>query len=504
MPIVTIQTNNLRTTSEAAYGELLQNVLHSAGVLIPAPCGGNHTCGKCLVYASGVLSEPDEREQKFLAGKQAGLRLSCFAEVLGDCNITLPEDGAQNIITRFDAEGIHLDPIYDGEFGAAFDIGTTTIAGYLFSRDQSEPNSICGEINEQQGFGADVMTRIAYANEHTEKALSGTIRNQLGRLLVGLCESAAIAVQQVSALVITGNTTMLHLLTELPVRSLAIAPFHTESLFGAWHMLELGAAGYCRAYLPHCISAYVGADITCGILASGLMDRKDTTFFVDVGTNGEMVLQKDGSLVCCSTAAGPAFEGAGISAGSCAIAGAINRVWVEENKIHYTTLENIEAKSICGSGLIEAVASGLQTGLIDRNGRIVQNADSGYSIADSGITLTQSDIRQLQLAKGAIRAGMDSLMHEYHAAYDELSQVILCGGFGSYLDPVASGEIGLIDPGCVDRTVAIGNAAGKGASMILQSKQSLEQSRRIAKMTKTVELSTSKYFMKRFIQMMRF
>lgn len=504
MPVVTIQSRNTRKTIIASKGELLQDVLHSAGVFVSSPCGGNHTCGKCRVYAAGSLSEMGKHESTLLFGAPKGTRLSCFASVLGDCSIRIPDEGAQKIVTEFRTETMELNPIYSGSYGVAFDIGTTTIAGYLFSRERQEPICVCGEMNDQRIFGADVMTRIAYANEHTEKTLSEAIRSQLGRLLCQMCIQAGISTNDISAAVLTGNTTMLHLLTDLPVRSLAIAPFHTVSLFGDWHALKLGEAGEIEAYLPRCISAYVGADITCGILASGLFHSEENAFLIDAGTNGEIVLRYHNALVCCSTAAGPAFEGAGISQGSCAVCGAINKVDFRDGKVRYSALCDAPAVSVCGSGLIEAVAAFLQAGWVDRSGRMIRHEENRIEIGNSGVFLTQGDIRQLQLAKGAIRAGMDTLVRECATEYDQLQSVLLCGGFGSYLDPLACVEIGLIDAQCLGKTVAIGNAAGKGAAMILQSREAFAQALSIADAAKTIELSSNAYFMKRFIQAMRF
>ncbi len=484
-------------------GTGLIEAMRSTGLPLDFPCGGNHACGKCRVTASGELSAPSPEELALLGGASGGVRLACFAKILGDCFVTLPSQDGDRIETDYFPDTAPLEPIYSGDLGAAFDIGTTTVVGYLFSREEKRTLAVVGEMNRQSRYGADVLSRIDYASRNTVEPLQVLICRQLGDMLRRLCRDAGVEDSRVSGLCVTGNTTMLHLAAGLDPRSLSMAPFRPQSLFGT--TLALGLPGFpgLPAYLPPCISAYVGADITCSILASGLLSQPGCVLLVDAGTNGEMALKTDRGFYCCATAAGPAFEGAGISCGSSARTGAISQVSLEPGGLRCTVIGGGQAASLCGSGLIDAVACLLETGDIHPKGRI--RPDRGGELLLSGdVRLTQRDIRQLQLAKGAIRGGIDTLLDAAGIGYGQLDGVILCGGFGSWMDPASAERIGLLPAGLARRTAAIGNAAGTGAGRILQSASLVEEAGRIAAVAQVVELSSSKLFQKRYIEAMNF
>lgn len=494
------------TTGELAVnpGISLMEALHRLDAPVSFPCGGGHACGKCRVLAEGALSAMTNAERDLLAGAPEGTRLACFAQVDGDCSVTVRTERDDRIATDFSGGGT-LEPIYDGALGAAFDIGTTTVVGYLFSRSSWRPLATVGQMNRQGRFGADVLSRIDYAHSHSVEPLRQLICTQLDEMLRELCAQAAVPTEQVSGLCVTGNTTMLHLAAGIDPYPLSQAPFTPETLFGGWYDLKLPSFPGVQAYLPRCISAYVGADITCSTLAANLPARPGTVLLVDVGTNGEMVLKtKDGDLYCCATAAGPAFEGAGISHGSSACSGAVSAVTVENGELHVTVIGGGEARSLCGSGLIDAAAALLETGAMDYRGRLrPELRQEGAPIAGT-VCLTQADVRQLQLAKGAIRGGMDALLEDAGVSYDVLDEIVFCGGFGSYLNPVSAGAIGLIPPELASRTVAIGNGAGTGAGRILQDRTRLTAAANIVARARVVELSGSKSFQKRYIEAMNF
>lgn len=504
MAIVTIEYKGKIVKYQAKDGMTILEALQASGTDVSFPCGGNHTCGKCRVEAHGTLTQMGANEAYLLAGSTANVRLACFAKIVGDCTVkVLPEKKGERILVDFMAGGA-LDPIYNGGYGIAVDIGTTTVVGYLFAHDSQNPLAVCGEINRQQAFGADVLSRIDYCNHHTVKFLSDLIRKQLSDIAEQLCVKAEIEREAVCCFCVTGNTTMLHLLDGLEPRTLALAPFTPVSLFDCWTDWRFNGFKNAPIYLPPCISSYIGADITCSTLASGIAEKEDTELLVDIGTNGEMVLRTPDHMVCCSTAAGPAFEGAGISSGTSAHSGAINTVGISGDRIVYTTIDDVPAVGICGSGLIDAIYVMHRLGIIDSSGRMGVKYEGSYVIGDSGISLTQADVRAFQLAKGAIRGGMDTLMHECDLKYSELSKIVLCGGFGSYIDTRSAEGIGLIPPGFAEKTIAIGNAAGTGAGQILQSRERLVEAQRIAYEAEAVELSYSKYFTKRYVQCMTF
>lgn len=505
MATVTISHAGRQSVAEVATGANLLKVLQDADVSTSFPCNGNHTCGKCRVIVSGAVSPMDEQERLLLGAAADSMRLACFTTVLGDCSVTMPRSGGnEQIAVDYSADDAALEPIYSSGYGVAVDIGTTTVVGYLFRHDSKEPLGVVGEMNKQKTFGADVLSRIVYCNEHTVRPLCQIIRRQIAGICGQLCEKAGIALDEIRALCVTGNTTMLHIFAGLEPRSLAYAPFTPLSLFGDWQEFHLDGMPKTEIYLPRSISAYVGADITCSLLASGICRKTDNVLLVDIGTNGEMGLRTADGLECCSTAAGPAFEGAGISCGSSACEGAINTVAVADGHVVYTTIGDGPAQSICGSGLIDAVAALLQVGEILPKGRFREKGAASVPIGDSGLMLTRNDIAQLLLAKGAIRAGMDTLLQHCKVEYKDLDHIVFCGGFGSYIDPHSAELIGLIPPGFAGKTIAIGNAAGTGASRILQSKQLAREAMGIATKAHAVELSTDPLFKPNYVKAMRF
>lgn len=484
-------TVHIKTESDIfqiEYGSpvLLSRVLADAGLASPMPCGGRGTCGKCRLRAAGALSPISPEELLHLTEQERteGIRLACRSYATGDCTIYFSIDRGQiQGVTEGSMARRTPDPGQDG-YGVAVDIGTTTVAAYLYSLQTGVcKKAICRE-NVQTAYGADVIARIEHANRGGLAELSEKIREQISDIIKMEFNAA------ISKLVITGNTTMLHLLAGINPRSLAVAPFTPVTLFGVWKD---------NVYLPRCISAYVGADITCAILASG-MCRENAALLVDIGTNGEMVLWHKGRLLCCSTAAGPAFEGALISQGMSALPGAISRVWVEAGALCYETVDNAAPVGICGSGLVDAVACMLALGVMDETGYLEED----FSIGDSGVKITAQDVRQLQLAKSAIRAGLETLLAESGLPTERIEHFYVAGGFGKFINLENAAKIGLIPPVLVDKATALGNAAGAGAAMILLSDSARAESERIAQVAEVTELSDSPIFMEKYMEYMMF
>jgi uncharacterized 2Fe-2S/4Fe-4S cluster protein (DUF4445 family) len=310
-----------------------------------------------------------------------------------------------------------------------------------------------------------------------------------------LCEEAQAPMP--SSRVITGNTAMLHFLTATDPSPLAAAPFAIRRAFG--ERLERDG-GY--TYLPRCISAFVGADITAALLASGICHGEGkTALLLDIGTNGEMALLHDGKLLCCSTAAGPALEGAGISCGAMAVDGAIDRVTVKDGKLQVHLIgerQDVTPVGLCGTGLIDAVAALLEIEELDETGYMEEDADIG------SCRLTRVDIRHIQLAKAAIRAGLETLLHEAGVGYEEIEEVALAGGFGSYLHPESCAAIGLIPRELIGKIRVLGNAAGSGAAMMLLSGEERARAEQIAMQAQVIDLSTNAMFMQRYVEEMYF
>ena len=474
----------------------LSQALAEAGLLLDKPCGGNGTCGKCRVRAEGCLSLVSETEAKTL-GENAlkeGFRLACLTMAEGPAQIYfIMQNTVIQGVTQGHVADYRREPLTgDKECrGLAVDIGTTTIAAYLYSLPEGRLERAVCVKNNQAAYGADVISRIEAAGEGKLSELTKTIREQLRELVQEQLKASP------EVCVITGNTTMLHLLTGLDPSGIAVSPFTPQSLFGEWHG---------NTYLPKCMSAYVGADITTAVLASGLTSYH-TAFLVDVGTNGEMALWHDGKLWGCSTAAGPAFEGAGISMGMTAREGAVSHVWLEEaaeekggKRLCFETIKNAPACGICGTGLIDLVACLLELGLIDETGYLEED----YVLPGTEVFLSLQDVRQVQLAKSAICSGIETLLVQAGISGNELEAFCIAGGFGSMIDVNTAAAIGLIPKEVLPAARAVGNAAGMGAGMLLQSRKVLEESERLAEEAHILELSANPFFMEKYIENMMF
>ncbi len=504
MPQVTILRGGQKTQIEVPAGQTLLAAIQAAGVQISMPCGGAGRCGKCVVQAEGALSAANANEAVFLEGQPTGTRLACYAKVEGDCSAILPEAAKAVVETAYTAWGGTLAPLYASGYGVAFDIGTTTVAGQLFSPASKKPLTVLGEMNAQQPYGADVLTRITYCNDHGVSQLCESIRTQLAAMLRAMCQEAAVPVEELSYAVITGNTVMMYILCGIEPRPLAMVPFTMEYSFGGEAAFRLEGFADMPLYIPKTASAYIGADITCSVLASGMMHEAGNILLIDAGTNGEMALRTKGRLTCCSTAAGPTFEGAGIACGGNAAVGSIDTVEYVGGQFRLSTIGGLPPVKICGSGLIDAAAGLLEAGVVDAKGRMDKQYGGAFTFPGTPVYISQKDIRQLQLAKAAIRAGLDTLLHECKLSYDDLDEIILCGGFGSYLRPESAARIGLLPKDAAGKTRAIGNAAGNGAAQILQSRPQQQEALHICEQMETIELSTNRYFLDRFIQTMNF
>lgn len=470
------------------------------------PCGGKGRCGKCRVRAEGQVSPPGEQERELL-GTQAlkdGIRLACLAAAEGDCRVLLSEEkGVQSIREDGIMPTFARNPIFT-RCGAAVDIGTTTLAAALYAPDGTLL-ARASAPNPQRAYGADVITRIEKSLAGDREALAQCIREGIDALLRRMSQQSGISGEEMDAVVLTGNTTMLYLLTGRDVQCLSRAPFAAGELFGRWaepEELTLAAAPRARLYLPRCVSAFVGADITCALLASQICKSNESALLADIGTNGELALWQEGRLLCCSTAAGPVFEGASISHGMQAAPGAIDHVAWDNGALRCHTIGDAPAAGICGSGIIDAAAVLYRQGIIDESGAF-SDGEEAYPLAE-GVALTQRDVRMIQLAKSAICAGMRTLMEKGGLRGEELSRLVIAGGFGSYLDLHSAACMGLY-PAELERCAsAIGNAALTGAAMLLLREEYLDQGAALAERAETVELSTDPVFMENYVDCMSF
>ncbi|NLN64668.1 MAG: DUF4445 domain-containing protein [Clostridiaceae bacterium] len=416
-------------------------------------------------------------------------------------------------------------------YGVAIDIGTTTMAAYIYDLSNGEKLSVASMLNPQKKFGADVISRIDYASKSRAHAaeLSGIIRNALNELIGRLVQQSNLNATDVYLVSLAGNTTMLHLLLELPAIYLATAPFipATLSVMALKPMeLNLSINPQGRILILPGVSAYVGADTVAAVVSTGMAQREEVTLLVDIGTNGEIVLGNRDFLYSCSTAAGPAFEGANIVCGTGGVEGAVSEVFVtDDGSVQWKTIGGKEPVGICGSGLIDAIACMLQIGILDDTGRILDreeldqntmryadrlfefNGQQAFLLGEPSsrrVFITQKDVREVQNAKAAIAAGINVLLQESGVSSDDVHSVFLAGGFGSFMNITSAVKTGLLPKGLVGRIHAVGNAAGAGTILSLLSQEALISANAVARQIKYLELSSRQDFVSEYTENMFF
>ena len=396
---------------------------------------------------------------------------------------------------------------------AAFDIGTTTVVGYLLDAQTGKELATESRINPQAQYGADVILRVNDALEHGTEALSTCIRRCMQEILQALAADAGIQTEDIYEICAVGNTCMHHLLLGLLPASLAYAPYNPvvrQLLVLPAQQLGLSIHPGGELLLLPNIAGFVGAD-TLGCLLCTRPDLDDEiSLMIDIGTNGEMVLGSKDGLVACSTAAGPAFEGARIQCGMRGAQGAVDHVSYENGIWHYTTVGNAKAVGICGSGLIDLAACLRKAGLLDESGYLALpgNRFVLVSAEDSGrgepVYISQKDVREVQLAKAAIGAGIRLLEKALHVEESQIRRVYIAGAFGNYMDPASACAIGMIPRSLLDKIRPIGNAAGEGAKLALLSRSTLDTAQALSEKISFVELAASPEFQDCFVDELEF
>ncbi len=528
---VTIKEENQRNIVRCAGdATLLEAIIDKGHTHISSPCGGNGLCGKCLIRVlEGDAEKPHLDELRLLTQKQLdnGLRLACRMQA-GTCtDLTIElvhrEEGGQVAVTY----DISSDDISPGQYyspdtyGFAVDIGTTTVVVFLVKLDTQKILGHASQMNSQRVAGGDVISRIQYVQEHEEGLgeLQGMLIKQLESLMKELLDRYSVAPESIHSITAVGNPTMIHLFTGVDPSGIATAPF--TPAFTAPQIIQASKVGFTTSpnadlVLPGFVSAYIGSDITVGVLSSSVRRKGKAVLFIDIGTNGEIVLSVDEKLYSCSSAAGPAFEGASIYQGMGAFPGAIDHLWVaEDQSIDHSTIGGITAQGICGSGIIDIMAVLLKLHLVDETGALnreypeaekyfVDSLEGSALRLSETVVFTHKDVREVQLAKAAIAAGIDVLLEEAELTASQLDSVIIAGGFGSYIDTEHAQAIGLLPPVDSGKIVTVGNAAGKGALELLMNPTASEQVELIRKENTYIELSLSTSFQDRYIEHMMF
>ncbi|HLV86234.1 MAG TPA: ASKHA domain-containing protein [Candidatus Sulfotelmatobacter sp.] len=448
------------TELTASRGQLLRDLLFEQGVEFP--CGGRGRCRGCRVRVRSGDAPVNAIQREILSEEEIeqGWRLACQCVPESDLEIELRQWDSAILV---DDSKFSFEP-RDG-LGVAVDLGTTTIVAQLLDLRTGNVRAVRTALNAQARYGADVMSRIHFAVlDRGQGELQRMVREQIGGLIQQLL-AASQEKRGVVDVVIVGNTVMHDLFCGIDVEPLSHYPFDSPHLglqrFGA---AELGwkLEGNPTAYFLPCLGSFVGSDILAGILATRLHERDRISGFVDLGTNGEIVIGNRERMLCTSTAAGPAFEGARISMGMRAASGAISEVRVDKGELCCHVLGDIAPQGICGSGLVDAVAAGLEIDVIGSTGRFANGAKSW--ILRAPVSLNQNDVRELQLAKAAIAAGIKLLSRE--AGTGELDCLYLAGAFGNYINRASAQRIGLVNfpP---EKVKPVGNTALLGAKIAL-------------------------------------
>ncbi|MEI6385443.1 MAG: ASKHA domain-containing protein [Spirochaetota bacterium] len=406
--------------------------------------------------------------------------------------------------------------------GIGVDIGTTTVVSYLIDLSSGAILGTKSGLNDQRVFGADVIARIQATIERETGLEEQRLRivSQLTIMAHALLAEAQAKSEELVSMAIAGNTTMLHLFAGVPPGAISTAPF--PPVFTGLHVglapefgLDLPAT--TSVFLLPGLSGYVGADIVSGITALGMAEDPRCSLLLDIGTNGELALGDSGGILSCATAAGPAFEGAGISMGMGGVVGAIDFVWIEGRGIACSTIGNVKAQGLCGSGVLDALACFVELGLIDSSGRILDAEEAaalGPELAAlrqedetevrlcicEGVWLSQGDVRQLQLATAAIGAGIEILIKRSGKSVGEVERVFLAGGFGSFMDVRSAVRVGLIPRGLEDRVVVAGNSSGAGAVAACLSRARLSACNQARARSSYIELSSSPEFSDLFVE----
>lgn len=504
---------DLGKEAELVPGKSILSYLQEQGIEINASCGGEGKCGHCLVEvecAPRALSEKTESEIKFARGDTQ--RLACQARILSTdypIYVRVPER-SYFVLESGEYKDIPLLPFVRREggqvsidvgeyagaiYGIALDIGTTTLAMYLTDLETGAVLSVSSRENPQTKYGNNVISRIEFARKE-EATLQREIRNVVSTMIAALTEP-----RNVYNLVVVGNPVMRDLFFGISVESLGKSPYEPQSTKPVEKTAtELGITANRHAWiygLP-LIGSFVGADALAVVLATELYKSDEIGMAIDVGTNTEMVLGNKDRMIATSAAAGPAFEGASITCGVGGVNGAIKEVKIENGTVMYKTIGDVAKPiGVCGSGLVDALAELLDKKLIDGRGKF-RNGDKEFRIAD-GISLSERDIDQLNLAKTAISVGIKVLQERYGIATEEIDHLFLAGGFVNFTNTENAIRIGLLPAIARAKIKKVGNAALEGAREALVSRTKREEAESVAMRIEHIKLEEVEDFMEKFV-----
>lgn len=557
MPVITFVNQN--KTIKVEKGTTLLEAARSAGVVVEAPCNGMGTCGKCKVnIGAGNLDKINYQDNLHKISDEElaeGYVLACQSEVLDDVSVVIESTEKQNKSLKILSDGVtfqydikpYISKKFDGQktlvyggetllgeeegdttklfYGVSIDIGTTTVVASLIDMITGKELGSISALNPQSLHAQDVLTRIKFAsNPEGLEQMYTSIIAEFNRMIASLCKDNKVDSNHIYEVIYSGNTTMIHLAGNRDPESLGKFPYTPVLRGGCYDEAKVNGvkiAPFGLVYYPPIISAYVGPDITSGIVSTELKDREGTVILIDIGTNGEMVISKSGSLSATSTAAGPAFEGMNITFGMRAGKGAIEYFDIkEDHSIEIRTIEDGKPVGICGSGLFDIVAELVRVGIITKTGRFIKKTKlpEGDPLAErlceyegkpafevaEGVYLTISDVRQVQLAKGAVRSGVEALMLSQGVSVEDVTSVLIAGSFGYHLQAKSLINITLLPKEFEGKIDFVGNTSKTGGIAFLLNKDLKESTKAVVDDILCVELSTIDGYNDLFVKCLNF
>ncbi len=520
MPKLTIVYGTEEKTNSVSADTLIGDAIQETGLPIEQPCAGRGTCGKCKVIIEEGNIPPDEVEKEHLTPGELALntRLACRAKAVDDARIILSH------IVVYSNKSFKGSSSYKrttDPLGLAIDLGSTTVAAFLTNLTTGEVSAGAATLNQQTTFGADVISRIGAVLDEPKNA------ERLHKLALASINQAVDSLKlgkrfydRITRVSIVGNVAMHHLLTRLPVESLGAIPFQpydsSPIVDGSQNMDHIFPDSV-KVTLPPLIGGFVGSDALACLAEFGFDQPSGPMVAIDLGTNGEVLVTDGDRILTASTAAGPAFEGVNISCGSRAVDGAVVHSKIEDGKFVFTTINDEAPIGLTGSGLLTTIYELVNHGVIEKSGRINQTPEimkdkivfdekgaPGILLGDGAhMTLTQWDIRELQKAKGAIRAAVDTLMQQLDLEPQDLEKILLTGSFGGQVDIKATMQIGMIPSVPLSKVETVANGAGLGAAKFLTD-EGFELGVKLAEKAKQVDLDQDPSFVMLYVESMPF
>ncbi len=483
----------------------IKEALENEGIRFSGNCNGK---GKCLSCRVQFLSEPPDMTEleARLFDTGSDYRMACQHNVLNDIHILLPFDDAVHYDKSL--SDFRIKPVGSG-YGIAVDLGTTTVALYVANLENGEIVAQRTFLNPQLAYGGDVMTRIEFASDYNGKQkLHDSIHDRITSEIEDILQLMKLEKSSITKLVIAANSVMSQFWRGYDGEGLARVPFRSileERGFVEFDPMSVGLPTDCQCRMLPVLASFIGGDITAAILAANLQDA-GVRLLIDLGTNGEVVLTVNGEIYAASTAAGPAFEGIGMSSGMPAVTGAVFGL---DDELKPLVTGNVKPLGFCGSGYIAAIAALLSRGTIAESGlmRPDKHGERRWSVnSDASLPpfITQDDVRKFQLAKGAIAAGIEILCDKAGVQSNRIDGIILTGSFGNRIDPGAAMRVGLIPESVLDRITFIDNAAGRGAAMCLTDVECIKAAIDLQKEVKVINLGELEQFQDRFVANMNF